>query len=317
MRTETTVAAMRSACDEVRASGGTVGLVPTMGSFHDGHRSLMRKAREACDFVVVTLFVNPTQFAPGEDLDAYPRDPEGDAAVARAEGVDLLFTPSVEEMYPEAGHTTVHVAGLTDRLCGASRPTHFDGVTTVVAKLFAIAGPCRAFFGRKDAQQLAVVTRMVADLNLPVQVIGCPLVRDADGVAMSSRNQHLSAAERAAATTISRSLRQVAAQIEAGERDAARARATVVDVIASDALLELDYAEVVDAGSLEPVARLSGTVLVAIAVRVGRTRLIDNATFTFSGSADGAGGRDGVIADLGSTISKAGVSGPDRHPADS
>ena len=317
MRTETTVAAMRSACDEVRASGGTVGLVPTMGSFHDGHRSLMRTARESCDFVVVTLFVNPTQFAPGEDLDAYPRDPEGDAAVARAEGVDLLFTPSVEEMYPEPGRTTVHVAGLTARLCGASRPTHFDGVTTVVAKLFAIAGPCRAYFGCKDAQQLAVVNRMVTDLNLPVQVIGCPLLRDADGVAMSSRNQHLSATERAAATTLSRSLRRVAAEIDAGERDAARVRASVVDAIATEALLELDYAEVVDAGSLEPIARLSGTVLVAIAVRVGRVRLIDNATFTFSGSADDAGSPGGVNADLGSTMSRADVSGADGHPADS
>jgi pantoate--beta-alanine ligase len=320
MRTVATVAELRAACDEARDSGGTVGLVPTMGYFHDGHRSLMRRARDCCDFVVVTLFVNPTQFAPGEDLDAYPRDPEGDAAIARAEGVDLLFTPAVEEMYPEPGRTTVHVAGLTDRLCGASRPTHFDGVTTVVAKLFSIVGPCQAFFGHKDAQQLAVVTRMAADLNLPVRVIGCPLVRDADGVAMSSRNKRLSADEREAATALSRSLRQVAAQIEAGERDAARVRATVVDAVASESLLELDYAEIVDAGSMEPLTRLSGTVLVAIAVQIGRTRLIDNATFTFGEVADGAGGaagRGGVIVDLGSEISGAEISGADGHPGDS
>jgi pantoate--beta-alanine ligase len=291
MRTVTTVAEMRTACDEARHAGLTVGLVPTMGFFHAGHRSLMRAARDECDFVVVTLFVNPTQFAPHEDLGAYPRDPEGDAAVARAERVDLLFTPPVEEMYPVPGRTTVHVDGLTARLCGASRPTHFDGVTTVVAKLLSITGPCRAYFGRKDAQQLAVVSRMAADLNLPVTIIGCPLVREADGVAMSSRNAHLGADEREAARALSRALRSVAADIVAGERDPAAVRAIVLDAIASEPLLTLDYAEVVDGTSLEPVTRLSGTVLVAIAVNVGRARLIDNATFRFEGG--------GVIPELG------------------
>ncbi|HUV11495.1 MAG TPA: pantoate--beta-alanine ligase, partial [Acidimicrobiia bacterium] len=196
MRTVRTVADVRDACGGWRTAGGIVGLVPTMGAFHDGHRSLMKAARAECDRVVVSLFVNPTQFAPNEDLAAYPRDPEGDRALAESIGVDLLFAPTFEEMYPEPGRTTVHVAGLTARLCGADRPTHFDGVTTVVTKLFSITGPCRAYFGRKDAQQLAVVRRMTRDLDLPVEVIGCPLVRDPDGLAMSSRNAHLSVEER-------------------------------------------------------------------------------------------------------------------------
>jgi len=258
---------------------------------------------------VVTVFVNPTQFGPTEDLGAYPRDPDGDAAVARAEGVDVLFTPPVEEMYPEPGHTTVHVDGLTARLCGASRPSHFDGVATVVAKLFSIAGPCRAYFGRKDAQQLAVVTRMAVDLNLPVTVIGCPLVREADGLAMSSRNAYLEPDEREAATALSRALRQIAAEIVVGERGAAVVRKVALDTIASERLLTLDYAEVVDATSLEPLARLAGTALVALAATVGRTRLIDNATFLFEGGAD-------VIADLGVTASGPGSSRPESSGAD-
>ena len=187
---------LRARCEDTRHRGGTVGLVPTMGFFHEGHRSLMRAARAHHDLVVTTIFVNPLQFGPTEDLDAYPRDLAGDAAAADAEGVDLLFTPSVAEMYPEPTRTTVHVAGLTEGLCGAERPTHFDGVTTVVAKLFSIVGPCHAYFGRKDFQQLAVVTRMAADLDLPVRVVGCPLVREPDGLAMSSRNVRLDAGER-------------------------------------------------------------------------------------------------------------------------
>ena len=310
MRTVSRVAEMRTACEEARRAGRTVGLVPTMGFFHAGHRSLMHAAREQCDLVVVTLFVNPTQFGPGEDLGAYPRDPDGDAAVARAEGVDLLFMPAVEEMYPEPGRTTVHVEGLTARLCGASRPTHFDGMATVVAKLFAITGPCRAYFGRKDAQQLAVVTRMAADLNLPVTVIGCPLVREADGLALSSRNAYLGSEEREAATALSRALRQVAAEIAVGERDAVAVRRIAIDTIASEPLLTLDYVEVVDATSLEPRARLAGTVLVALAATVGRTRLIDNATFVFEGGAD-------VIADLGVTSPGPESARPDARPGDS
>ena len=213
----------------MRARGGTVGLVPTMGFFHEGHRSLMRAARAENDVVVVSLFVNPTQFGPTEDLDAYPRDLAGDTAVAAAEDVDVLFAPSVAEMYPDGAATTVHVAGLTDGLCGASRPGHFDGVTTVVAKLFSIVGPCHAYFGRKDAQQLAVVRRMAADLDLPVQVVGCPLVREPDGVAMSSRNAYLVADDARAATVLVRALRCAADAVLAGERDARRVRSVLAE----------------------------------------------------------------------------------------
>ena len=204
MITTPSIAAVRAACAATRARGGTVGLVPTMGYFHEGHRSLMRAARAAHDLVVVSLFVNPTQFGPNEDLDAYPRDLVADAAAATDEGVDVLFTPTVAEMYPDGARTTVHVDALTEGLCGASRPGHFDGVTTIVAKLFAIVGECSAYFGRKDAQQLAVVRRMAADLDLPVTVVGCPIVREPDGLAMSSRNAYLSSDERQRATVLVR-----------------------------------------------------------------------------------------------------------------
>ena len=199
MKTVERIAEVRGICDAARAAGKSVGFVPTMGAFHDGHLSLMRAARGAHDVVVVSLFVNPTQFAAGEDLDAYPRDPAGDARAAEGAGVDVLFTPSTDEMYPEPLLTTVNVAELTDVLCGASRPGHFSGVATVVAKLFSIVGPCTAYFGNKDFQQVTIVRRMVADLNVPVDVVGCPIVRESDGVAMSSRNQYLTAEERAAA----------------------------------------------------------------------------------------------------------------------
>jgi pantoate--beta-alanine ligase len=306
----TTIQEVRAECDSARRDGKTIGLVPTMGFFHAGHRSLMQAARASCDLVVVTLFVNPTQFGPGEDLGAYPRDPEGDAAAASAEGVDLLFTPSVEEMYPEPGRTTVHVDGLTAGLCGRSRPTHFDGVTTVVAKLFSIVGPCLAFFGRKDAQQLAVIRRMAADLNLPVTVVGCPLVREPDGLAMSSRNAYLTPDERRAAVALSRALHCAAAAIVAGERDPGVVRGLVADTIAAEPLLTLDYVEVVDGRSLEPVEALDGEILVALAVHVGRARLIDNATIIIRGSAAGTlggsatpGGSATVTVDLGEQAS--------------
>ncbi|MET0276286.1 MAG: pantoate--beta-alanine ligase, partial [Acidimicrobiia bacterium] len=204
MITVTTIAEVRASCDAARRRGARVGFVPTMGYFHEGHRSLMRAARADNDFVVVSLFVNPTQFGANEDLDAYPRDLEGDSTAAESEGVDVLFMPTVAEMYPAGARTTVHVDGLTAGLCGASRPGHFDGVTTVVAKLFSIIGPCRAYFGRKDAQQLAVIRRMTTDLDLPVDVVGSPLVREPDGLAMSSRNAYLSSDERRTALVLSR-----------------------------------------------------------------------------------------------------------------
>ena len=228
-----------------------------MGYFHEGHRSLMRAARAAHDAVVVSLFVNPTQFGPNEDLDAYPRDLDADRAIATAEGVDVLFMPTVAEMYPDGAQTTVHVDGLTERLCGASRPGHFDGVTTVVAKLFSIVGPCTAYFGRKDAQQLAVVRRMTADLDLPVSVVGCPLVREPDGVAMSSRNAYLSSDDRRRATVLVRALRSAAEAVISGERDAAgRARRFSPSVLATEPAVRVDYAEIVDAATMQPVERI-------------------------------------------------------------
>jgi pantoate--beta-alanine ligase len=281
--TVTTIAEVRASCDAARAAGRRVGFVPTMGYFHEGHRSLMRAARAENDFVVLSLFVNPTQFGPNEDLSAYPRDPLGDAAVAEAEGVDLLFTPEVAEMYPAGARTTVHVGGLTEGLCGASRPGHFDGVTTVVAKLFSIVGASRAYFGRKDAQQLAVIRRMTEDLDLPVEVVGCPLVREADGLALSSRNAYLTDDERRAATILSGALYMASEAVVGGVRDAAAVRSLIVDTVARTSLVQLDYAEVVDAATLEPLERIDGDTLVALAAFVGKARLIDNVTITFRG----------------------------------
>jgi pantoate--beta-alanine ligase len=277
------IADLRDRCDAARRAGKTVGLVPTMGFFHEGHRSLMRAARANHDLVVTTIFVNPLQFGESEDLAGYPRDLVADTAAAEAEGVDVLFVPSVPEMYPEPTVTTVHVARLTEGLCGAARPTHFDGVTTVVAKLFSIVGPSTAYFGRKDFQQLAVVRRMAADLDLPVQVVGCPLVREPDGVAMSSRNAYLSADERERATGIFASLRAAAAAVEDGERDPERVRAAV-EAEAVRHGLELEYAEVRRAADLALLATVDGEVVVAVATSVGRARLIDNVTMQIAGA---------------------------------
>jgi pantoate--beta-alanine ligase len=283
MNTIATVAELRAWCDDARAHGRCVGFVPTMGFFHEGHRSLMRAARAANDVVVVSLFVNPTQFGVGEDLTRYPRDPDGDAAVAAAEGIDVLFIPGVAEVYPEGARTSVHVDDLTVGLCGASRPGHFDGVTTVVAKLFSMVGPCRAYFGRKDAQQLAVIRRMTADLDLPVDVIGCPLVREADGLAMSSRNAYLDADERAHATALSRAVRAAGEAVVGGMRDAGQVRALLVGIVAGVPAVQLDYAEVVDASTLEPLAMVGHHTLIAVAAFVGTTRLIDNVTVLVDG----------------------------------
>jgi pantoate--beta-alanine ligase len=287
-----TVGELRQHCEQVRRSGRSVGLVPTMGYFHEGHRSLMRAAREASDVVVVTLFVNPTQFGPTEDLAAYPRDLEGDAAAATAEGVDVLFVPPVGEMYPNgAPRTTVHVAGLTEGLCGAARPTHFDGVTTVVTKLFSIVGPSIAFFGRKDYQQLAVIRQMTADLDLPVEVRGCPLVREADGVAMSSRNAYLTDDERVAARVLSQALQAAARAATDGERSSTVIEARVRAIVEDQPLVALEYAEVRDAQTLEPRTTLEGEVVLAVAAKVGRARLIDNVLLRIDGAS--------VDADLG------------------
>jgi pantoate--beta-alanine ligase len=258
VETHETIEGFRKALDAERAAGRTVGLVPTMGYLHDGHASLMRRAAAECDVVAATIFVNPLQFAATEDLSTYPRDLDGDRRLAEASGVHHLFAPSEAEMYPEGRDgvlTTVHVAGPSEGLEGASRPTHFDGVATVVTKLFAIAGPCRAYFGEKDWQQLLVVRRLVHDLSLPVEVVGCPIVREDDGLAMSSRNVYLTPEQRAAATVLHRAL--------LAGRGAPDPEAAMAAVVATEPLADLDY-----------VASRDGRLLVA--ARFGSTRHIDN-----------------------------------------
>jgi pantoate--beta-alanine ligase len=280
-----TIAEVRAEADAARADGGSVGLVPTMGYYHAGHRSLMDAAVAGHDLVIVSSFVNPTQFAPTEDLAAYPRDGDADDALAGAAGVDITFRPAVEEMYPDGPpRTTVHVAGLTEGMCGATRPTHFDGVTTVVTKLFSIVGPCHAYFGRKDFQQLAVVRRMTRDLDLPVTVVGCPLVREADGLAMSSRNAYLSAGERTAAPGLHAALLDAVDAVRAGTRDADAVTRRVRRAIGAVPDFELEYVEIRDASSLEAVTTLTGEVVIALAARVGRARLIDNVVLNVRGA---------------------------------
>lgn len=298
------VADVRAACDEARRAGASVGLVPTMGALHEGHLSLVSAARAEHDLVVLSVFVNPLQFGAREDLDAYPRDLDADAALAAAAGVDIVFAPGVDDMYPTGRPlTTVHVAELTAGLCGAARPTHFDGVTTVCAKLFAIVGACHAYFGRKDYQQWRVVRRLAHDLDLPVEVVGCPLVREPDGLAMSSRNRYLTPAERDAATVLSRVLRAVVAAVDAGVRDPAAVRDLVARAVAEEPLVALEYCEIRRSDDLAPVAELDGELLVALAAHVGppggrTTRLIDNCTLVV--------GPGGVTADLGTIYGSAG-----------
>lgn len=276
VRVVETIGAFRAALDDERRAGRRVGLVPTMGYLHDGHVSLMVRARERCDVTAATIFVNPLQFAAGEDLSSYPRDLPRDIERCEAAGVDLILTPSVEEMYPEPVITTVSVAELGATLEGASRPTHFAGVATVVAKLFNIAGPCHAFFGEKDYQQLAIVTRMARDLSFPVTVVPCPIVREPDGLAMSSRNVYLTDDERAAAPVLHRALQAGAAMIVGGERDPGAVRALMAGMVSAEPAAELDYAEVVEEGEVTAPDRISGDVRLLIAARFGRPRLLDN-----------------------------------------
>ncbi len=272
--------ALRKELDRERAAGRTVGLVPTMGALHPGHASLIRRSASECDVTAVTVFVNPLQFGVGEDLARYPRDLDADLAVAGEAGAVLMFAPPVEEMFPGGrSGTTITVASLSDGLDGASRPGHFDGVATVVARLFNLAGPCRAYFGEKDYQQLAVVRRMVDDLAVPVEVIGCRTVRDADGVAWSSRNAYLSADERRAAPVLFRALEAGAeAILRGGGRDARDVRRLMTDTIAAEPLALLDFAEVVDPDTLVPldVMGRGADVRLVLAAWLGGTRLIDN-----------------------------------------
>jgi pantoate--beta-alanine ligase len=276
MQTVRTVRDIRACAGAARRSGAIVGLVPTMGFFHEGHLSLMRRARAECGLVVVSLFVNSAQFGPGEDLAAYPRDFERDCALAAAEGVDVMFAPEADEMYAADHATFVNVERLTANLCGASRPGHFRGVATVVAKLFNACRPHRAYFGLKDYQQVRVIETMIRDLDFDIELVRCPIVRETDGLAMSSRNSYLSPEERRAAAILRRSLVAAGKRIEQGERDGAAVARQLRETIETEPLACVDYAELVDAESLAPLSRIDRSALLAVAVRIGRARLIDN-----------------------------------------
>lgn len=275
MQVITTVREMQQACRALE-SARTLGLVPTMGALHNGHLSLVRRAQAECDTIAASIFVNPTQFAPGEDYDVYPRAFDEDCAKLEAAGVTLLFAPSASEMYPRGATTFVEVAGLGDRLDGASRPGHFRGVATVVAKLFNIVGPDRAYFGQKDAAQIAVLRAMIRDLDIPVQLIACPIVREPDGLAMSSRNRNLSAHDRHRALILHRALRTACELLQSGETNAEALRSIILTTFASDPHLHLDYAAIVDPTTLHPITDTTHGALIAVAAWVGSTRLIDN-----------------------------------------
>ena len=270
-----TVAETQSACERLRGEGRTLALVPTMGALHEGHLSLVRAAKAACDVVAVSIFVNPTQFGPNEDFSKYPRTFENDCALLEREGVDLIYAPSVREMYPAGASTFVLVEGASDRLDGASRPGHFRGVATVVSKLFHIVRPDKAFFGQKDAAQAAVLRKMVRDLNIPLQLVVCPIVREADGLAMSSRNRYLSVKEREQALVLHRVLKAVEEKAAAGERSSSRLIEVARSVFTREPDVRVDYVAVVDPDTLEDVSDARGA-LVAVAAFVGTTRLIDN-----------------------------------------
>jgi pantoate--beta-alanine ligase len=272
MKVIRTIAELRA---ELADAPRPVGLVPTMGFFHHGHLSLMRAARPANETVVVSLFVNPTQFGPTEDLDAYPRDEQRDLELAEAEGVDIVFAPSVDEVYPDGFDTTVEVGGLTEPLDGAARPGHFKGVTTVVTKLLNMVGPDAAYFGQKDAQQALVIHKLVRDLNLPVRIEVCPTIREADGLAMSSRNAYLTDEERIRATALSRALRAAEQTVARGDVDADAVIAAARHEL-DEAGIEPEYLELRSATDLTPAERVNGSTLLAVAARVGRARLIDN-----------------------------------------
>lgn len=267
---------MHKESETLRKAGHTVSLVPTMGFLHEGHLELMRVAKEHSDKLIMSLFVNPTQFGPSEDYDAYPRDTEGDLEKAGRVGVDIVFMPAVEEMYPEGSQTTVKVGRVTQHLCGLSRPGHFDGVTTVVAKLFNVTKPHLAVFGQKDYQQLAIISRMVMDLDMDIKIIGVPTVREPDGLAMSSRNKYLSPEERKSALCLKKSLDLAEKMFKEGTTDAGVIMAAIESLIRSHASTDIDYINLCDPSTLEDLEILGEEALLALAVRVGNTRLIDN-----------------------------------------
>lgn len=276
-----TVNEVRSLVKEWKSQGLKVGFVPTMGYLHEGHKSLIDKAVKENDKVVVSIFVNPIQFGPKEDLASYPRDLERDSKLCEDAGASAIFHPEKEEMYFDDFCTHVDIEGLSDGLCGKSRPIHFRGVCTVVSKLFNIVNPDRAYFGEKDAQQLAIIKRMVRDLNFDIEIVGCPIVREEDGLAKSSRNTYLSSEERKAATILSKSLALGKKALESGERDSEKVKKIIIDNINTEPLAKIDYVDIVDSLSMAEVNKIEKTVLVAMAVYIGKTRLIDN--FTFEG----------------------------------
>lgn len=271
-----TISEVRNEVKNWRKQGLSVGLVPTMGYLHEGHKSLIDRACKENDKVVVSVFVNPTQFGPGEDLATYPRDIQRDAALCEDAGAALIFNPEPEEMYFDDFHTYVTMESLSDELCGKTRPIHFRGVCTVVSKLFHIVAPDRAYFGQKDAQQLAIIKRMVRDLNFDIEIVGCPIVREADGLAKSSRNTYLNPEERKAALVLSKAVGLGQELIQKGERNADVIVEKMKQLIEEEPLAKIDYMQAVDAISIQPVAEIKGTVLVAMAVYIGKTRLIDN-----------------------------------------
>lgn len=271
-----TISEVRNEVKNWRRQGLSVGLVPTMGYLHEGHKSLIDRACKENDKVVVSVFVNPTQFGPGEDLATYPRDIQRDAALCEDAGAALIFNPEPEEMYFDDFHTYVTMESLSDELCGITRPIHFRGVCTVVSKLFHIVAPDRAYFGQKDAQQLAIIKRMVRDLNFDIEIVGCPIVREADGLAKSSRNTYLNPEERKAALVLSKAVGLGQELIQKGERNADVIVEKMKQLIEEEPLAKIDYVQAVHAISIQPVAEIKGTVLVAMAVYIGKTRLIDN-----------------------------------------
>lgn len=280
MKVVKTIQEVRDQVSIWRKEGFSIGFVPTMGYLHEGHQSLIRKSAEQNDRTVVSVFVNPIQFGPNEDLEAYPRDLERDKAAVEEAGGDLIFNPEPSEMYPDHFTSFIDTTETTELLCGAVRPIHFRGVCTVVGKLFNIVLPDRAYFGQKDAQQLATIRRFVRDLNFPVEVIACPIVRESDGLAKSSRNTYLNPAERQAAVILSKSLNLGREAIEQGERDAKKVIAVITASLQSEPLARIDYVEVVDFENIQRVERIAGETLVAIAVYIGKTRLIDNFVIT-------------------------------------
>ncbi|MFQ5591433.1 MAG: pantoate--beta-alanine ligase [Phycisphaerae bacterium] len=270
------IAPCRNTILESRRSGLLVGLVPTMGALHKGHQSLIRCARENCALVAVSIFVNPTQFGPKEDYEGYPRTLPQDSQLCAAEGVDLIFAPTVETMYPSGGRTSVHVSGLTDGLCGPVRPGHFDGVATVVTKLFQIIPADRAYFGEKDYQQLQVIRQLTRDLNIPIDIVACPTVRDDDGLALSSRNAYLSDSQRKQALSLSRALFTAVRQADSGEHNVEVLTAGIRAEISAAGPAEIEYVDIVDASTLERLTTIDRDARICLAVRIGACRLIDN-----------------------------------------